>query len=90
MRGVRIEPGDLDVHVDDATLAGRLLADHLVEPVTQMRGWVADNGGRAFAGVLVEWLAGARPSGLPRSQAALSAGGEQHHESTEPTWPAKS
>jgi hypothetical protein len=64
VRGVGIEPGDLDVHVDDATLAGRLLADHFVEPVTQMRGWVADNGGRAFAGVLVEWLAGARPSGL--------------------------
>ncbi|MHB1721183.1 MAG: nucleotidyltransferase family protein [Acidimicrobiales bacterium] len=64
VRGIPIEPGDLDVHVDDADLAGELLVDHLVEPVTRMHGWVADAGGRAFAGVLVEWLAGAQPSGL--------------------------
>ncbi|MGH8299893.1 MAG: hypothetical protein ACRET5_00325 [Steroidobacteraceae bacterium] len=64
VRGVPIEPGDLDVHVNDPLLAGQLLADHLVEPVTHLRGWVADAGGRAFVGVLIEWLAGAHPTGL--------------------------
>jgi hypothetical protein len=63
VRGVDVEPGDLDFHVSDAYLAGRLLADLLVEPVTRMSGWVADVGGRAYAGVLIEWLAGAHPSG---------------------------
>lgn len=62
VRGIRLQPGDLDIHVDDA-LAAELLADHLVEPVTHMVGWVADRGARAFAGVLVEWLAGAHESG---------------------------
>jgi hypothetical protein len=64
VRGLAIEPGDLDVHVNDAYLAGRLMSDLLVEPVTHMGGWVADAGGRAFAGVTVEWLAGAHPTGL--------------------------
>ena len=63
VRGIAIEPGDLDVHVNDAALAAELLGDHLVEPLTHMTGWVADAGARAFAGVLVEWLAGAHPSG---------------------------
>ena len=63
VRGLSIEPGDLDVHVSDAALAGRLMADLLVEPVTRMRGWVADAGGRAYAGILIEWLAGARATG---------------------------
>ena len=63
VRGLSIKPGDLDVHVSDAALAGRLMADLLVEPVTRMRGWVADAGGRAYAGILIEWLAGARRDG---------------------------
>jgi hypothetical protein len=44
--------------VDDAQLAGALLEDLLVEPVTAMTGWNADSGGRAFAGCLLEWIAG--------------------------------
>lgn len=70
VRGMAVEPGDLDLHVDDAYLAGELMADLLVEPVTRMHGWVADAGGRAFAGAIVEWLAGAHPSGsdLPHEQ----------------------
>ncbi len=63
VRGMDVEPGDLDLHVDDAYLAGELMADLLVEPVTHMRGWVADAGGRAYSGVIIEWLAGAHPSG---------------------------
>ncbi len=38
VRGIRLRPGDLDIHVDDAALAAELLADHLVEPVTHMVG----------------------------------------------------
>jgi hypothetical protein len=64
VRGLAVAPGDLDLHVDDASVAGRAMADLLVEPVSRMRGWVADVGGRAFAGVIVEWLAGARLSGF--------------------------
>ena len=70
VRGLAIQPRDLDLHVDDAYLAGRLMADLLVEPVTRMRGWVADVGGRAYAGATIEWLAGAHQSGvsLPHEQ----------------------
>jgi hypothetical protein len=32
--------------------------DRLVEPVTEMTGWVADRGARAFCGCTFEWLAG--------------------------------
>jgi hypothetical protein len=64
VRGLAVAPGDLDIRVDDAYLTGRVMADLLVEPVTGMRGWVADAGGRAYAGVLIEWLAGPHPSGL--------------------------
>lgn len=75
-RGLAIEPGDLDVHVSDAALAGQLMADLLVEPVTRMRGWVTDVGGRAYAGILIEWLAGARATGTepPHEQEEAAAG----------------
>jgi hypothetical protein len=58
VRGIEVGPGDLDFWVDDAQLAGALLEDLLVEPVTAMTGWIADSGGRAFAGCLLEWIAG--------------------------------
>lgn len=64
VRGIDIEPGDLDLAVDDPWLVGALLDDKLVEPVTRMTNWVADAGGRAFHGALIEWLAGAHPTGL--------------------------
>ncbi|WP_433178538.1 hypothetical protein [Actinoallomurus sp. CA-150999] len=75
VRGLDIEPGDLDVHVNDAGLAGRLMADLLVEPVTRMHGWVADAGGRAYTGILIEWLAGACPTGTdpPHEQEEAAA-----------------
>jgi hypothetical protein len=75
-RGLAIEPGDLDVHVSDPGLAGQLMADLLVEPVTRMRGWVADAGGRAYAGILIEWLAGAHATGTepPHEQEEATAG----------------
>jgi hypothetical protein len=58
VRGIDVGPGDLDFRVDDARLAGTLFEDLLVEPVTAMTGWIADSGGRAFAGCLFEWIAG--------------------------------
>jgi hypothetical protein len=58
VRGIDVGPGDLDFWVDDARLAGTLFEDLLVEPVTAMTGWVADAGGRAFAGCVIEWIAG--------------------------------
>jgi hypothetical protein len=58
VRGIDVDPGDLDFCVDDADLAGSLFADLLVEPVTTMAGWIADRGGRAFAGCLLEWVSG--------------------------------
>ncbi len=64
VRGIDIEPGDLDLAVDDPWLVGALLDDLLVEPVTRLDNWVADVGGRAYHGVLIEWLAGAHPTGL--------------------------
>lgn len=61
VRGIDVDPGDLDFHVSDAYLTGRLVAEFLVEPVTEMTGWIADRGGRAFCGCLFEWLSGVHP-----------------------------
>lgn len=61
VRGIDVDPGDLDFHVSEAYLTGRLFADLLVEPVTEMTGWVADRGGRAFFGCTIEWIAGVHP-----------------------------
>jgi hypothetical protein len=63
VRGIGVEPRDLDFAVDDAHHAAALLSDLLVEPPTSRWGWIADWTGRAFHGTLIEWLAGARPTG---------------------------
>jgi hypothetical protein len=61
VRGIDVQPGDLDFCVNDAHFAGRIFEDLLVEPVTTMTGWIADSGARAFAGCLFEWMAGVHP-----------------------------
>ncbi|MEV6901993.1 hypothetical protein [Amycolatopsis sp. NPDC051372] len=68
VRGIDVGPGDLDFSVVDAHLAGRLFEDLLVEPVTEFTGWVADRGGRAFAGCVIEWIAGVHETGEPHEQ----------------------
>ncbi|WIX79932.1 hypothetical protein QRX50_03780 [Amycolatopsis carbonis] len=68
VRGIDVDPGDLDFSVDDAHLAGELFEDLLVEPVSEFTGWVADRGGRAFAGCVVEWIAGVHDTGEPHEQ----------------------
>ncbi|MEV6629143.1 hypothetical protein AB0M54_00115 [Actinoplanes sp. NPDC051470] len=57
VRGITVEPGDLDFAVDDAQHAGRIFEDLLVEPVTGPLDWVARWIGRAFHGALFEWSA---------------------------------
>jgi hypothetical protein len=53
----------VDIAVDDARLAGDLLLDLLVEPVTRHDDWVAEWTGRAFHGAIIEWLSAGRPTG---------------------------
>jgi hypothetical protein len=75
VRGVEIEPGDLDLAVDDAYAVGEAMADLLVAPVTRTDGWVAEAGGRAFHGALIEWLSGAHPTGsVPPHEQEPAAG----------------
>ncbi|GAA5184281.1 hypothetical protein GCM10023322_25430 [Rugosimonospora acidiphila] len=77
VRGIDVGPGDVDFWVDDAELAGAMLDDLLVEPVTTMTGWIADRGGRAFAGCLLEWIAGVHPDvdePEPHEQGPVAAG----------------
>jgi hypothetical protein len=63
VRGIDIEPGDVDIAVDDAHLAADLMSDLLVEPVSRHGEWVAEWTARAFHGAVIEWLSGGRPSG---------------------------
>lgn len=63
-RGLDIVPGDLDLSVEDGWIVGEALGDLLVEPVTGMAGWVADSGGRAFHGALIEWVSGTHATGM--------------------------
>jgi hypothetical protein len=58
VRGVDVQPRDIDLVVEDASRAGECFGDVLIEPVTPMRGWVADWFGRAFERALIEWVAG--------------------------------
>jgi hypothetical protein len=50
VRGLAVEPGDIDLHVGDPHRAGRLFDDLLVTPVERLDGWVARWVGRAFGG----------------------------------------
>jgi hypothetical protein len=56
VRGLEIEPGDLDINVSDASEAGRVFDDLLVTPVERMDGWAAKYTGRAFCHAIIEWI----------------------------------
>lgn len=73
-RGLPIEPGDLDLAVDDPRAAAELLDDLMVEPVTFHPHWVAAWTARAFDGACIEWLAEPRPpaDGACHEQGPLS------------------
>ena len=57
LRGEPADPGDIDVHVDEALLAGSIFDDLLVTPVERMEGWVAPWTGRAFDHAIIKWIA---------------------------------
>jgi hypothetical protein len=61
VRGLDVEPGDVDVSVDDAALAGRIFDDLLVTPVLELQDWAAKYTGRAFHGAIFEWLSDPHP-----------------------------
>jgi hypothetical protein len=56
VRGIEITPGDIDLNVDDAYLAGELFDDLLVTPVLELDAWAAKRVGRAFSVAIIEWL----------------------------------
>jgi hypothetical protein len=80
VRGIDVTPGDLDICVDDADLAGHIFADMLIEPVTRMSGWVADRIGRAYAGCIIEWLSDVNPAAdaSPHEQGAAARTRVEH------------
>ncbi len=71
VRGLDVAPRDLDLVVDGvgAKKLGSLLLDVLVEPVQEVRGWIANWFGRAFLLARIEWVgdvAGDVDEGGPR------------------------
>lgn len=56
VRGIEITPGDIDINVSDAELAATIFDDVLITPVLELEDWVAKRTGRAFDGVIIEWL----------------------------------
>ena len=63
VRGIDVEPRDLDLVVADHARAAAAFADALIEPVARDagRGWISAWFGRAFLGARVEWIAGVYP-----------------------------
>jgi hypothetical protein len=63
VRGLAVQPGDIDFVVDDAT-AQRLtpaLLDTLIEPIAPVEGWICTWFGRCWMPGLVEWAGGVLP-----------------------------
>jgi hypothetical protein len=56
VRGFDVDPGDIDLTVDDAAAAGEAFSDLLITPVQELHGWAAALIGRAFHGAIIEWL----------------------------------
>lgn len=66
VRGIAVEPRDVDLVVEDHPLVASVLADALIEPpiFDPDRRWVASWFGRAFlGGARVEWVADVQPAG---------------------------
>lgn len=61
VRGLEVDPGDVDLAVEDAHHAGRIFEDVLIEPVSGPLDWVMRWGGRGFHGALFEWSAEPSP-----------------------------
>jgi hypothetical protein len=64
VRGVPVEPGDLDLVCDaqGAAVLGDLFSDTLIEPaVPEGEAGIGDWWGRAFCGARIEWIGDPRP-----------------------------
>lgn len=64
LRGIDVQPHDLDLVVSDDEGGERLselLADHLIEPVQRSPGWIWNSFGRAFLHARIEWVARVNP-----------------------------
>ena len=60
VRGLQVEPRDLDLVVADADArrTGEAFEDVLIEPAVETDGWISRWFGRAWVGARVEWVAG--------------------------------
>jgi hypothetical protein len=63
LRGLPIQPGDIDLIVDSAGARrwGDALADVMIEPVASTGGWFCELWGRAFLHARIEWTGGIDP-----------------------------
>jgi hypothetical protein len=61
VRGIEVEPGDIDLNVSDPETTARVFDDLLVTPAVQARTWVARHTGRALVHANVEWLSDPLP-----------------------------
>jgi len=60
VRGIAIEPRDIDLVVADADAQklGNLMLEHLIEPVVRVENWFCNWFARAFLGARLEWIGG--------------------------------
>ena len=60
VRGVPVDPRDLDLVVSDdgAAAAATAFDDALIEPAVAVEGWFCSSWGRAWIGARVEWVGG--------------------------------
>jgi predicted nucleotidyltransferase len=63
VRGIDVEPRDVDLVTEDHAAVVEALGNALIEPVSRdsERTWVAEWFGRAYLGARVEWIAGVYP-----------------------------
>jgi hypothetical protein len=75
VRGVDVEPRDIDLVVGDHARAAAAFADALIEPPSHDADgqWVAAWFGRAFLGARVEWIADAYPDAAEPSEFGADA-----------------
>lgn len=72
IRGIRVEPLDIDFVTPDHSRVAEALADALIEPplYDRSRSWVAAWFGRAFLGARVEWVAEVYPDSDDRGESS--------------------
>jgi hypothetical protein len=76
VRGVDVQPRDVDLVVSESERTAAALADALIEPPLEDRegGWIAAWFGRAFLGARVEWVADVYAGDKAETEFAATAG----------------